>query len=309
MIRFPLERSDKVMKKILIIIGIIIGVIVISVGGYAYYLYDTAKDAANEMHEKVEIDKPRPVVEGNDLKPISIMLLGVDERPNDKGRSDTIIIAAINPKTESMLMFNIPRDTRTEIVGKDYVDKINHAYNLGGSQMAMDTAENFLDTPIDYYVKVNMESFKDIVDAVGGVEVDNPKPFEYQGNYFPQGYQELNGVEALAYSRMRYQDSKGDLGRNDRQRQIITSIINKGARVSSITKFDNILNILGENVKTNMTFEEMKDIQKNYKDARRNIESTEIQGTNEKIDGVWYYLVQDEEKERISNLLKKYLVE
>jgi polyisoprenyl-teichoic acid--peptidoglycan teichoic acid transferase len=296
-------------RKLLITIGIIIAIIGMAAGGYAYYLYDTAKDAANEMHEKIEIDKPKPIVEGNDLKPISIMLMGVDERPNDKGRSDTIIIAAINPKTESMLMFNIPRDTRTEIVGKDYVDKINHAYNLGGSQMAMDTAENFLDTPIDYYVKVNMESFKDIVDAVGGVDVDNPKPFEYQGNYFPQGYQELNGIEALAYSRMRYQDSKGDLGRNDRQRQIITSIINKGARVSSITKFDNILNILGDNVKTNMTFEEMKDIQKNYKGARHKIESTEIQGTNEKIDGVWYYLVEDEEKNRIRNLLGDYLTE
>ncbi|MBH0164106.1 LCP family protein [Fictibacillus sp. 7GRE50] len=276
-------------------------------GGYTYYLYITAKEAANEMHEKVIRDTPKPLVEGNNVKPISIMLMGVDERRNDKGRSDTIIIAAVNPNKESMLMFNIPRDTRTEIIGKGYEDKINHAYNVGGSQMALDTAENFLDISLDYYVKVNMESFKDIVDAVGGVEVNNPKSFEYQGNYFPTGYQELNGTEALAYSRMRYQDTKGDLGRNDRQRQIITSIIDKGARVSSITKFDNILDILGNNVKTNITFEEMKNIQQNYKNARNNIESTEIKGNNEKINGVWYYLVKEEERTRIHSLLDSYL--
>jgi polyisoprenyl-teichoic acid--peptidoglycan teichoic acid transferase len=220
-----------------------------------------------------------------------------------------MIVAAINPKKESMLMFSIPRDTRTEIVGKGYQDKINHAYAFGGTQMSMDSVEKFLETPIDYYVKVNMESFKDIVDAVGGVEVNNPNAFNYEGYTFPLGTQKLDGKKALAYSRMRYEDKKGDLGRNDRQRQVITSIIDKGARVSSITKFDNILNILGENVKTNMSFNEMKDIQENYKGARNVIESTEINGSGTKIDGIYYYSVDDSEKDRIKTLLNDYLSE
>jgi polyisoprenyl-teichoic acid--peptidoglycan teichoic acid transferase len=297
------------MKKFFKVIAIIIGIVIISIGGYAYYLYDSAKDAVGEMHEKVETDQPKPTVTGNEeeLKPISIMLLGVDEREGDSGRSDTMMIIAVNPKEDKMLMFNIPRDTRTEIIGKGYDDKINHAYAFGGTQMAMDTAENFLDTSIDYYIKVNMESFKDIVNAVGGVEVDNPFAFSDGGYTFPKGKQELNGNKALAYSRMRYKDPKGDLGRNDRQRQVITSIIDKGARVSSITKFDNILDILSENVKTNMTFQEMKDIQKNYKDARHNMESTEIKSSGKMIDGTYYGIVGDLEKERIQNLLKEYL--
>jgi polyisoprenyl-teichoic acid--peptidoglycan teichoic acid transferase len=297
------------MKKFLIITGIILGILVAGAGGYAYYLYHSAKNAVKDMHEKIEIDKPKPTIKGDDLKPISIMLLGVDERQGDKGRSDTIIVTAINPKTDSMLMVSIPRDTRTDIIGKGTVDKINHAYAFGGTQMAMDTVENFLDIPIDYYVKVNMESFKDIVDVVGGVEVNNAKAFKDGGFTFPKGTLELDGEKALAYSRMRYQDERGDLGRNDRQRQIIKSIINKGARVSSITKFDNILDILGENVKTNMTFEEMKDIQKNYKGARNNIESTEIAGHGSMIDEIYYYIVEDEEKERIKSLLNQYLSE
>ncbi|MFG6496230.1 LCP family protein [Fictibacillus sp. UD] len=297
------------MKKFLMILGIIVGLFVISIGGYAYYLYDSTKDAVNEMHEKVETDQPKPTVTGNeeDLKPISIMLLGVDEREGDSGRSDTMMVIAVNPKEDKMLMFNIPRDTRTEIIGKGIDDKINHAYAFGGTQMAMDTVENFLDTSIDYYVKVNMESFRDVVNAVGGVEVNNPFAFSDGGYSFPKGYQELNGKEALAYSRMRYQDPKGDLGRNDRQRQVITSIIDKGARVSSITKFDNIIDILSENVKTNMTFQEMKDIQKNYKNARHNIQSTEIKSSGKMISGTYFGIVDDTEKERVQNLLKEYL--
>jgi polyisoprenyl-teichoic acid--peptidoglycan teichoic acid transferase len=297
------------MKKFLLVLGIIVGLGVVGVGGYAYYLYDTAKDAVNDMHEKVETDKPKPVVTGkeDELKPISIMLLGVDEREGDSGRSDTIIIVTVDPKEDKMLMFSIPRDTRTEIVGKGTDDKINHAYAFGGTQMAMDTVEDFLDTPIDYYVKVNMESFKDIVDAVGGVEVNNSRAFTDGGFTFPAGRQELNGDEALAYSRMRYKDPKGDLGRNDRQRQVITSIIDKGARVSSITKFDNILDILSENVKTNMTFQEMKDIQKNYKGARHNMQSTEIKSSGKMIEGTYYGIVDDTERERIQNLLNEYL--
>jgi polyisoprenyl-teichoic acid--peptidoglycan teichoic acid transferase len=299
------------MKKFLIVVGIVVGLAAASLGGYAYYLYDTAKDAVNDMHEKVETDRPKPIVTGKkkDLKPISILLLGVDERVGDRGRSDTMIVIGIDPKEDKMLMFNIPRDTRTEIIGKGVDDKINHAYAFGGTQMAMDTVENFLNTSIDYYVKVNMESFRDIVNAVGGVEVDNPKAFDYGGYSFPAGKQELGGDAALAYSRMRYEDLKGDLGRNDRQRQIITSIINKGASVSSITKFDNILNILGENVKTNMTFDEMKDIQKNYKGARKNIESTELNSTGKMIGGTWYGLINETEQQRVQNLLKDYLKE
>ncbi|MFP3489657.1 LCP family protein, partial [Staphylococcus sp. SIMBA_130] len=90
---------------------------------------------------------------------ISILLMGVDERENDQGRSDTMIMITVNPNDNSMMMFNIPRDTRTEIIGRGTVEKMNHAYAYGGVEMAMDTVENFLDVPIDYYFKVNMEAF------------------------------------------------------------------------------------------------------------------------------------------------------
>lgn len=76
-------------------------------------------------------------------EPFSVLMLGVDERENDSGRSDTMIVITVNPEKQTMKMLSIPRDTRTEIIGHDSVDKINHAYAFGGVPMAMDTVENF----------------------------------------------------------------------------------------------------------------------------------------------------------------------
>ncbi len=298
------------MKKFLIIVGVILGVLVVAGGGYAYYLYDSVKDTASDMHEPInrETSKLRTEkVETKEKDPISILLMGVDERENDQGRSDTMIMITVNPNDNSMMMFNIPRDTRTEIIGRGTVEKMNHAYAYGGVEMAMDTVENFLDVPIDYYFKVNMEAFEDVVSALNGVTVDNPFAFDYGGYSFPQGEVSLNADEALAFSRMRYEDPKGDLGRNDRQREIIKAIIDKGANVGSINKIDDLLAAVGNNVKTNMTFKEMNDIFKNYKGARNNMETFEINGSGEMIDGLWYYIVSDQEKQSITEKLKDHL--
>ncbi|MBF0705375.1 LytR family transcriptional regulator [Alkalihalobacillus hwajinpoensis] len=298
------------MKKFLIIVGVILGVLVLAGGGYAYYLYDSVKDTASDMHEPISRETSTlraDKVETKEKDPISILLMGVDERENDQGRSDTMIMITVNPNDNSMIMFNIPRDTRTEIIGRGTVEKMNHAYAYGGVEMAMDTVENFLDVPIDYYFKVNMEAFEDVVSALNGVTVDNPFAFDYGGYTFPKGEVSLNADEALAFSRMRYEDPKGDLGRNDRQREIIKAIIDKGANVGSINKIDDLLEAVGSNVKTNMTFKEMNDIFKNYKGARNNMETFEIDGSGEMIDGLWYYIVSDQEKQSITQKLKNHL--
>jgi polyisoprenyl-teichoic acid--peptidoglycan teichoic acid transferase len=111
-------------------------------------------------------------------------------------------------------MLSIPRDTRTEIVGKGTIEKINHAYAFGNEEMAMKTVENFLDIPIDYYIKVSMEGFKDIVDAVGGITVNNDLDFTQDGYHFPKGQVNLDGKKALAFTRMRHEDPRGDFGAN-----------------------------------------------------------------------------------------------
>ncbi|WP_066172798.1 LytR family transcriptional regulator [Bacillus marinisedimentorum] len=310
------ERGRNKKKRWLYWIGGMLLIFILAAGGYAYYLYDKVADTAGDMHEPLKKEKSDKraedvVVEQKD--PISVLLLGVDERAGDRGRSDTMIVLTVNPQKNSMMMFNIPRDTRTKIVGKNSQDKINHAYAFGGVDMSVDTVENFLDIPIDYYVKVNMEGFHDIVEAVDGVTVDNKIKWTDTGYYkkghtYEKGEITLEtGDEALGYVRMRKQDPRGDMGRNERQRQVIQGIIKKGASLSGVMNFGEIMEVLGGNVKTNLTFDEMKDLQKHYAESRKNMKSFEIDGHGETIDGIWYYIVPDEERESVSEKVKEHL--
>lgn len=290
------------------IIILFLFIILIAGGIYGFTVYKSINTAVATMHEPLEGKQSKKKPEALKKKePFSVLMLGVDEREGDKGRSDTMIVLTVNPDNNSVKMLSIPRDTRTEIVGKGKEDKINHAYAFGGVPMAIDTVENFLDIPIDYYVKINMEGFKDIVDTVGGINVENDLAFKVEKTNFPTGQIHLNGEEALMFIRMRYDDPNGDFGRQERQRQVIQAVIKEGASISSLSKAPDILNAIGSNVKTNLTFEEMITIQKNYKDAGKNIEQLVIQSEGKMIDNIYYGLVTIAEQQRIQDELKSQL--
>ncbi|MFB6469536.1 LytR family transcriptional regulator [Cytobacillus sp. Hz8] len=279
-------------------------------GSYAFYLYKTVEDTVANMqgdYHRDKSDKRDEQVSLSNAKPFSVLIMGVDERKGDKGRSDTLIVMAVNPKNQSVKMVSIPRDTRTLIVGKGTQDKINHSYAFGGPEMTVNTVENFLDTPVDYYIKINMEGFRDIVNAVGGVTVDNGFAFSQDQYSFAKGKLNLNGAEALAYARMRHQDPKGDIGREQRQRQVIEGVLEKGANLSSISKIDDILEVFGNNVKTDLTFDEMKVIQKNYKEARHHIDQIQIQGNGTRINGIYYQVVPEQKRQEVISELKTQL--
>ncbi|WP_226529246.1 LytR family transcriptional regulator [Metabacillus niabensis] len=305
-----MRESKKKKKKWLWITLSIIGLLVLGTGGYAFYLYKSAADTVASIQEDLDRDKSEKRTEQvvfEEKDPISILLMGVDERDGDRGRSDSLILMTVNPNTNTTQMVSIPRDTRTEIIGKGKQDKINHAYAFGGTEMAINTVENFLDVPVDYFVKINMESFKDTVDAVGGVEVNNTLNFSYDGYDFPEGKITLDGDKALAFTRMRKEDPRGDFGRQERQRQIIEAVIKKGANVSSITKFGDMFGVVRDNVKTNLTFDEMWDIQANYKTAAQNLEQFQVEGSGDTIDGIYYYIVPEENRLALSDQLKEHL--
>jgi len=303
------RRKPKKKRALKITMAIII-VLILGVGDYAYSIWHSVEKTFTQTHEPLNRDvseKRSEKVSFSKRDPISILLLGVDQRAGDRGRSDSLILMTVNPKDQSMKMVSIPRDTRTEIVGKGTTDKINHAYAFGGVDMAVNTVEKFLDVPVDYYVQVNMESFKDIVDAVGGVTVNNDLNFDYDGYSFKKGNLTLDGKEALAYSRMRKQDPRGDFGRQMRQRQIIEGVIEEGASVQSLANYGTILDTIGTNVRTNLTFDDMKQIQSNYKDARHNVEQLQVDGKGEKINGIYYYAVSDATRQALSSKLKQHL--
>jgi anionic cell wall polymer biosynthesis LytR-Cps2A-Psr (LCP) family protein len=152
-----------------------------------------------------------------------------------------------------------------------------------------------------------MEGFKDIVDAVGGVTVQNNLDFSYGGTHFATGTINLTGTEALNYARMRKEDPQGDFGRQARQRQIIQGVINEGASLSSLTNYSDIFTALGNNVKTSLTFSQMVTIQSKYKAASKSIEQIQLTGAGGNIDGIYYFNVPDDEKTRVQQLLKQHL--
>ncbi|HJV17476.1 MAG TPA: LCP family protein, partial [Bacillales bacterium] len=298
-------KSKSKTKKNLSIIGIILGVIILAGGGYAYYLYHSVSETANKMYSplKGKNSKDLPLNKENTAPSINVLLLGVDERSGDKGRSDTMIVASLNPTTHSMLMTSIPRDTRVEIPGRSGYSKINAAYAYGNEELALETVEKYLNIDIPYYVKVNMEGLSSLVDAVGGVSVNN----DISWTGFPKGTLNLDGKKALAYARMRHEDPRGDFGRNLRQRQVITGVMEKGKSLSSVSNMENILNAVGGNVTTNLSFDDMKRLVSDYKSCRENITDYETKGTPKYLDGVSWVLVTDQEFQNVHNKIETQL--
>ncbi|MDM5373072.1 LytR family transcriptional regulator [Bacillus bombysepticus] len=298
-------------KKILFWILGIIGILIIGGGAYAYTVYSSVSKTLDEVHQPLKRDKgsnSNEEVKISKSEPVSILLLGVDERGNEKGRSDSLILITLNPKNNSMKTVSIPRDTYTEIVGKGKSDKINHAYAFGGVDMSVATVEKFLNVPINYYIEVNMAGFKDIVDAVGGVDVNNDLEFTQDKHHFAKGNIHLTGDEALSFTRMRYEDPRGDFGRQLRQRQVMQAVIKKGASFSSLSSYGDVLTAIQKNVKTNLTQDQMFDMQKNYKDCLQNSEDIQIPGDGHKAaDGIWYYYVPDAAKQDLTNKLRAHL--
>lgn len=304
------RKSKK--KQVWITIGVIIGIIVIGLGSYVFYLFHSVEETANKMYNPVEGDSNSEKKEReeklNNKQPISILLMGVDEREGDVGRSDTLIVMTLNPKKETMRMVSIPRDTKTEIIGDGRVTKINAAYAYGGVKMAKDTVEAFTGVKMDYYIQVNMEALSDLVDAIGGITVQNDLDWIDEG-YYKKGYHykkgtlTLDGPQTLGFVRMRHLDPNGDFGRNDRQRQVINAIIDKATGISTVAHFDEILDALGANVKTNITFDQMMDIQKNYRNVRKSVDQYEVTGQGTPPGQTYYLNVSDEEKVKVHDML------
>ena len=298
------KKSRKLWLKIPLIV---ILVLVLAIGGYALSVYLNAKNTVNnKMHDPVEtIDTDLTKKKLQDTEKINILLLGIDSEGegNQKGRSDAILVMQLDPEDDSMQIVSIPRDSRTEIVGRGTDDKINHAFAFGGAEMSVATVENFLDIELDYYVNINMDGLVELVDELGTITIHNDIEWSDKGYDFPKGKLEMDGDKTKAFVRMRKKDPAGDFGRTQRQRKVIEGIINEGAQVGSVPKFSSMVDILGDNMNTNMDFDDMKVLFNSYRDTRRNVSEYMIEGTGQKIDGVYYLIVSDEEKQKAHDML------
>ena len=291
-------------------------VLLLIIGLFAFKLWDIWSSVESTV-KKIQIPRaenqvqirPEPVVV-KERQAFSVLLLGIDTGDYgrvEQGRSDVMLLATVNPKTNRTTLTSIPRDSYVSIPGRSEKTKINHAYAYGGPGLAANTVQELLDVPVDFTVSADMQGFKQIIDAVGGITIAPLASFS-QGRYnFQKGVTtRMDGEMVLSYIRNRY-DSGGDYGRQDRARQVVLEIIRSGVELDSLLNYQDILDSISGNVKMDLSYDEIIHIATNNSSAIRDIEEFQLQGSGEMIDGVYYEILHSESLQAIQEALKKEL--
>lgn len=193
---------------------------------------------------------------------LNILLVGSDAssiepgRSNvtEKGNTDVMMIASINPKNKTIKLVSVMRDSYTYMDKFDRYAKLNAACANGGPGYLVETIENNFKIKIDGYVMVDFDSFVHVIDVLGGVRVDVPAYVaNYLGGGFPSGNQVLlNGKQALSFSRVRYSDANGDVSRVARQRQVISALI-ESCKGASLAEINAVSDVILANIRTNIS--------------------------------------------------------
>ena len=227
----------------------------------------------------------------------TVMIMGVDERADDVGRSDTLMIATLDPDKNQAALLSVPRDTRVKIKGHGF-DKINAAYAYGGRKLTQETIESLLNTHIDHYIKINVHGFTKIIDALGGIDIDVEKRMYYEdpwdddgGLYIDlqPGMQHMDGKTAITY--VRYRDEEGDIGRIKRQHNFMKAVIDKLVSPTIIPKLPAIVSAVSDSVETDMSVSEILSFLGTLQDAKDNgLKSEMLPGKPEYIEGISYWV-------------------
>ncbi|MBM7568011.1 LCP family protein [Paenibacillus sacheonensis] len=250
-------------------------VVILAVGGYIFYeLYgtynglDKLSDPTNDPkftdYQVVATEKP-PEWEGKER--VNILIMGGDNRglaENDKARSDSMMVVSLDPVKKDIHLFSVLRDTWVDIPGHGD-DRINTAFALGGSELAMQTIGNVLGLDIQYYVYTDFEGFKSVIDAIGGIQnFEVEKDMNYVDNadgnrydiHLKKGVQDLDGTKALQYVRFRH-DAMSDFTRTERQRKLLGAVADKMKNGWNLLKMKKIVDSVDGYVKTNIEVSDM----------------------------------------------------
>lgn len=279
--------------SIIIVLAILVGAVVLVVYGvinklnivgetHNYEVVDTIEDETgsgedsdpeiiNSLEARIRAnidDSTWETMSSKDV--VNVLLIGTDARGDERGRSDTIMIASLNTKSKQILLTSILRDVYVEIPGKGY-NRINAAYAYGGPPLLLDTIEANFKIKIENYAYTNFNDYIDIIDEIGGItimmdddEVDSvnsmSKAYAEQNNVkcpsIPSGsgQKQLNGIQTLMYSRIRKADS--DFARTSRQRLVLQQLFYE-MKSKNLTEMYDLMDILLPKITTNMTDDEI----------------------------------------------------
>lgn len=262
------KRKRRLRKRVyFIVIPILMLLIAATALGVRLYLKTEAVLSESYVDDGRDKSELRDAEVDPKFDNVSILLMGVDSsdtRENaESARTDALMVATLNKDDKSVKLVSIPRDSLVYIPEVGYETKINHAHAYGQEQAVIDTVEGLLEIPIDYWVRVNFDSFIDVVDALDGVTVDVPYEFTEQDSkdrpnaiHLYPGVQELDGEQALALARTRKLDN--DIERGKRQQEVLKAIIDRTISLKSILKLDDVVDAVGANMEMSMKTKEAK---------------------------------------------------
>ena len=304
------HRRKKFWRIFWIVLGVFLVVDIIAVIIAWHNIHVATNNMYNPMSNEISDRKVSDTLK--DKKPMSLLLLGTDTGEFGryyKGRTDTIMMMVINPKTNKTTVVSLPRDMKVNLPSyPDYSPaKINSAYTYGGVDETVKTIKKYFNIPTDAYVMVNMGGLEKAIDQVGGVTVKSPLTFDYEGYHFTKGATyHMNGKKALAFSRMRYDDPRGDYGRQERQRLVIMALLKSSISYKTVVN-QPFLNSVSKQTMTNLTFDNMVALAQNYRHATDNVTTDYAHGQGDWEGGVAYESVSQAECQRISNKLRAAL--
>ena len=265
--RFNKQRKRR--RRNMWIVLSLLPLLLITAGVLSYWWFGSGKITTQRVIVQRPAEAEHFIVPPNKL---NILVMGVDDRPreDDPGRSDTLMVMTIDTESREASIISIPRDTRVRIKGLGW-DKVNHAYLVGQETLTKQTTENFLGIPMDYYVKVNLDSFGRIVDAIGGVTVDVEKRMQYEDSWdhyvidLQPGVQRLDGRTALQY--VRYRDEDGDIGRVARQQKFIKAVLAEVSSPAIILKAPSIIREIFASLDTDIPVGLMLGVARKFKNG------------------------------------------
>ncbi|MED3564455.1 LCP family protein, partial [Bacillus xiapuensis] len=282
---------------------------------YATFLFNKAESVMNKSYKPIERESKR-VFKNVPVENTSILFIGVDDskkRKEGNPRSDALMVATFNKKDKSIKLLSIPRDSYVHIPEKNIYTKITHAHAYGGVKLTLDTVEELLDMPINYYVKMNFNAFMDIIDALGGIDVNVPYTFTEQDSQdrkgaitLEKGMQHLDGEQALALARTRHYDS--DIYRGKRQQEIMKAILSQATSVKSVANYSKVIEAIGRNMETDLTFDQMLSFLNYIQAGGLDTESLNLKGSDSRINGIYYYQLDQASLDETKLILKNHLL-
>lgn len=300
----------------------------LALAGFDLFLSDRVERELERSYQPFErrppaIDspvRPEPVVREKH-SPLTLLLLGVDARGRERGRSDTMILTVVRPWDGAMLLISIPRDTYVTVPGdpsrkgwphQERKDKITHAYAYGGAELAVETVERFLDVRIDHYASINFQGFRDVIDEMGGIKLLVEKDLvnddeDHEKFIVKAGQPFYNGEDALNYVRFR-EDAGGDRSRAGRQQIFIQAILDKATGIGQWTKIPELIGIMGDNFATDIPPDDIINLAKKMLTAdTRVMYSHTLEGRGGYEGAGWYLFPIEEDVEQTKAWIRAWL--